>query len=49
MVSNRDDVGQNDGRIEWVEPEMTELNVTETAQFPNRGRDGGRYVDCTRS
>jgi hypothetical protein len=33
----------------WIEPEIRTLDVAETAGFPNRGRDGGRFVDCTRS
>lgn len=34
---------------EWVEPEVVELSVAETAGFPGRGQDGGRFVDCTLS
>lgn len=36
-------------RAEWVEPEVVELNVSETEGFPGRGGDGGRNVDCTLS
>ena len=32
----------------WIEPEIIELSVTETALRPNRGTDGEtRWVDCT--
>jgi hypothetical protein len=34
---------------DWVEPEVVELSVAETAGFPGRGADGGRFVDCTLS
>lgn len=43
---------QTDGvttKRDWIEPEITELAVEETAGFPARGSDGGRFVDCTRS
>ncbi|WP_268795324.1 hypothetical protein [Sphingomonas sp. Leaf33] len=33
----------------WIEPEIRTLDVNETAGFPNRGGDGGRFVDCTKS
>lgn len=33
----------------WVEPDVSELAVMDTAFFPNRGGDGGRFIDCTRS
>ncbi len=33
----------------WIEPEIQTLDISETAGFPNRGGDGGRFVDCTRS
>jgi len=33
----------------WIEPEIQTLDVAETAGAPNRGGDGGRFVDCTRS
>jgi len=36
-------------RREWVEPDVSELAVSETSGFPGRGGDGGRFVDCTRS
>ena len=36
-------------RAEWVEPEVVELNVSETEGFPGRGGDGSPNVDCTRS
>lgn len=36
-------------RKTWIAPEIVELNVSETEVFPNRGADGGRFVDCTRS
>lgn len=36
-------------RREWVEPDVSELTVSETSVFPARGGDGGRFVDCTRS
>ena len=33
----------------WVEPEISMLAIEETAGFPGRGADGGRFVDCTLS
>lgn len=40
---------QAQARREWIEPDVTELTVSETAGFPRRGGDGGRNPDCTRS
>ena len=39
----------HDDRLEWVEPEFIVLTVEQTAMRPKRGRDGGRFADCTRS
>lgn len=36
-------------RMMWVEPEVADLTVTETAASPGRGFDAGAYPDCTRS
>lgn len=38
-------------RLEWVEPEIQELNVLETFAYPNRGSDvrGNPYIDCQNS
>jgi hypothetical protein len=37
-------------RLEWVEPEIRELDVRETAFDPHSGADGEKtYPDCTRS
>lgn len=33
----------------WVEPEVMILDITDTALLPNRGSDGSRHLDCTRS
>jgi hypothetical protein len=33
----------------WVEPEISVLAIEETAGFPGRGADGGRFTDCTLS
>ena len=33
----------------WIAPEIKTLDVSETANRPNRGRDTGAVVDCTRS
>lgn len=49
MTFAKDSTNQADTRIEWIEPEMTELNVTETQRRPRFGRDGGNYPDCLRS
>lgn len=38
-----------DDRLEWIEPEIVALNIQETTMRPGRGRDGGRFADCTRS
>lgn len=38
------------GQREWMEPEISELPVTETAGFPGIGGDGNPvWFDCTRS
>ena len=48
MVANENSVGQ---QIAWVEPEILELDVRETFQFPNLGADvgGNPAPDCQRS
>ena len=48
MVSNTK-IG--DCQIPWMEPEILELDVRETFQFPNLGADigGNPYPDCQRS
>jgi hypothetical protein len=33
----------------WIEPEIRELDVSDTFGRPNRGHDADMYVDCTRS
>ncbi len=33
----------------WIDPVIDTLDVEETNLFPNRGADGSRYPDCTRS
>ncbi len=40
---------RDNSRATWIEPEVGDLDIPETALFPNRGGDGGRSVDCTRS
>lgn len=38
------------GKEAWVEPEIQQLNVSETAAQSGVGHDGGsQYADCTRS
>lgn len=36
-------------RSEWIEPEITTLEIDETALIPNVGADGSPFPDCTRS
>lgn len=36
-------------RLAWIEPEVADLAVNETAASPGRGFDAGAYPDCTRS
>ena len=41
-----------DTRLEWVEPEMRQLDVRETAMNNGTGMDGngvGAFADCTKS
>ena len=38
-----------DTRLEWIEPAVTTLQLSETAGNPGRGGDRGPYIDCTRS
>lgn len=47
-MNNEFNTGDN-ARRAWVAPEVSELKVSETAGFPGRGGDGGRFLDCTRS
>jgi hypothetical protein len=36
--------------LPWVEPEISNLDVADTAAFPTTGADGEiQYPDCTRS
>jgi hypothetical protein len=40
----------SDTRLDWVEPEVRELSVTETAVHPGHGPDGETiWTDCTAS
>jgi len=40
----------NSDRIDWIEPEVRELAVSETSVAPGRGGDGETmWVDCTLS
>jgi hypothetical protein len=41
----------NEARRPWIAPEILELDVRETSNFPQRGADllGNPYVDCQRS
>jgi hypothetical protein len=40
---------QQELKAAWVEPQIKRLDVAETANLPNRGADGNRHADCTRS
>jgi len=33
----------------WIEPEITALEIDETAGFPGAGGDSSPFSDCTRS
>lgn len=33
----------------WIAPEIKTLDVAETQGLKNRGSDGGRFIDCTKS
>lgn len=33
----------------WIEPQVHSLDLEQTHLLPNRGADGGGFVDCTRS
>lgn len=49
-MTDRNDIEQPTAELRsWVEPEISVLAIEETAGFPGRGFDGGRFVDCTRS
>ena len=41
--------GAGVAKREWIEPEVAELPVPETAGFPGVGTDGGTHADCTLS
>ena len=40
---------ENARKEAWIAPEIKTLDLSETQTNPNRGGDGGRFVDCTRS
>lgn len=40
---------RNDQLKTWIDPEVSELNLPETAVNPGRGGQPSRYPDCTRS
>ena len=40
---------RNDPRQSWIEPEVGDLDLPETAGTPGRGADASMFVDCTRS
>lgn len=40
---------RNDPRKSWIEPEVADLELQETAATPGRGGDGSLFPDCTRS
>ncbi len=46
-----DSVNAKDKRKDWIEPEVTELSVSETSARPGRGADvgGNPAIDCQRS
>jgi hypothetical protein len=48
MTDNKQANGE---RKAWVRPEIQQLDVRETSQFPNRGADvpGNPSIDCQRS
>lgn len=50
-MTTTDDVKMDSAaqRRDWVEPDVSELPVEDTAGFPGRGGDGGRNIDCTLS
>ncbi len=52
MVLNENiaQITSTDSRLEWIEPEVHQLDVRETAYAPGSGGDGeSQYADCTRS
>lgn len=40
---------QSQAKATWIEPELKRLDVMNTELLPNRGADGSRHADCTRS
>lgn len=40
---------QSQLKASWVEPELKRLDIMDTELLPNRGADGSRHADCTRS
>jgi len=40
---------RNDPRKSWIEPEVADLELLETAGAPGRGGEASMFVDCTRS
>ena len=40
---------QSQPKASWVEPELKRLDIMDTELLPNRGADGSRHADCTRS
>lgn len=46
---SNENIDQQGLKARWVEPELKRLEIAETEGFPNRGVDGNRHADCTRS
>ncbi len=44
-----DQIDQSQLKATWIEPELKRLDIMETENLPNRGVDGNRHADCTRS
>lgn len=44
-------MADNKKKMDWIEPEVRDLDVQETNAFPRRGSDvrGNPYPDCQRS
>ena len=51
MNQDLNQTSATDQRLNWIEPEVRQLDVRETAAKPSAGSDGGggSFPDCTHS
>lgn len=48
-MTNEPTIMGNTGLLAWIEPEMHELDVKDSANNPHVGHDAGGFADCSLS